>query len=81
MNDAVGCDGAVAQAVVVFERAAVHVGAGSGQYCGGRVRAGEADRLMPGFEEFADNRRSDISGRAGDKHTHSEVRFSGWWSV
>jgi hypothetical protein len=36
------------------------------------VRAGEANDLMPCFEEFADNRRSDVSGRAGDENFHSK---------
>jgi hypothetical protein len=70
VDDAVRCGGAVVQAVELVEGAAVHVGAGSRQCCGGCVRAGETDGLMPCFEEVADDRRSDEPGRAGDKHTH-----------
>jgi hypothetical protein len=55
----------------------MHVGASGRQCCGGSVRAGEADDLMPRFEEFANNRRSDLSRGSGDKHTHGENRFVG----
>jgi hypothetical protein len=54
VNDAVRCGDAVAQAVEVVEGTAMNLGAGSRQCCCGRVRAGEADDLMPCVEEFAD---------------------------
>ena len=50
---------------------------GGRQCCCGGVRAGEPDDLMPGCKEFAGNGRSDVSGRAGDEHTHSEVLSGG----
>jgi hypothetical protein len=56
---------------------ALDVGLSGRQCCGGRVRAGEADDLIPCFEEFADDRRSDVSGRAGDKHAHGQLLFDG----
>jgi hypothetical protein len=87
VDDAVGRGGAGAQAGEVVEGAAVHFGAGRRQCCGGRVRAGKADDLMPGVEEFADNRRSDVSRGAGHKDTHQEIlqveirAIVGAWSI
>jgi len=75
VDDSVRFGSGGAQAVEVVESTAMRVGAGSRQRCCGGVRTGAADDLMPRFEEFADNRRSDESGRSGDKHTHGEIPF------
>ena len=48
VDDTVRCDRAAPQAVEVVEVAAVHLGAGGRQCCGARVRASQAEDLVPG---------------------------------
>jgi len=52
VNDAVRCGGTVVQAAEVVQSPAVHLGVGRRQRCGSGVRAGEADDLMPCFENL-----------------------------
>ena len=77
MDDAVCRRGAAAQAVEVVEGAAVDLGPG-GHRRGGVVRAGQADDLVSGVEELADDGRTDESGRAGDKYTHGDPSRFDW---
>ncbi|GII30276.1 hypothetical protein Pmi06nite_37180 [Planotetraspora mira] len=73
VNDAVRCGGAATEAVEVVEGASVHPGAGGRQRGGGLVRAGQADDLVPGSEEFEDDCGPDVSGRTGDKYAHVAI--------
>ena len=70
VDDTVRCDRAAPQAVEVVEVAAVHLGAGGLQCCGGRVRAGEADDLMPRRKQLADDGGTDVSGCSGHENSH-----------
>ncbi|GII54964.1 hypothetical protein Pth03_33530 [Planotetraspora thailandica] len=73
VNDAVGRGGAAAKAVEVVEGAAVHLGAGGRQRGGRPIRAGQADDLVPGFEEFEDDGGPDVPGRASDEYAHYAI--------
>ena len=72
VDDTVRCDRAAPQAVEVVERTAVHLGAGGLQCCGGRVRAGEADDLMPRRKQLADDGRTDVSACSGNENSHGK---------
>jgi hypothetical protein len=62
-----------AQSVQVVEGTAVHGGARGGQVCGRLVRTGQAHDGMPRVEQFADDGRTDETGRAGHENTHDEL--------
>jgi hypothetical protein len=70
MNDALGGDRTAPQAVEVLESTPMDLGAGSSNGRGGGVRAGEADDLMPCFEQIADDGGTDVSGCSGHEDTH-----------
>jgi hypothetical protein len=67
MDDALRGGGATAQAVEIVERAAVNVDAGGRERGRRLIGAGQAENVMPGREEFADDRRSNEAGAASDK--------------
>ena len=46
------------------------IGPGGLERLGSFVRAGEAEHLMPGGEEFLGDGGADESGRAGEEYTH-----------
>ncbi len=48
----------------------MRLGTGRPQRRGGRVRAGQADDRVPGFEEVLDHRGPDESGGSGDEYAH-----------
>src|SRR5437870_1623961 len=58
------------------ERAAMHIRAGGLQCCGGRVRAGEADDLMPRRKQLADDGGTDVSGCSGYENSHRKFLHS-----
>ena len=70
VDDPVGRGSARAQAVEVVEVAAVSGGPRGAQDVGRLLRAGKADDVVSGGEQFRDDGRTDVTGRAGDKDTH-----------
>ena len=60
--------------VKVFEGAGVRLGPGGLEGLGPLVRAGEAEHLVPGGDQFFGDGGADESGRAGEEYTHI-VRF------
>src|SRR5664280_841815 len=56
-----------------FEGAAVHLGPEGLHCCGGRVRTGKSDDLVPGSEKLGDNGGTDVAGRSGDEYLHGRT--------
>ena len=67
------------QAVEVFHRTAMDGSAGLFEGCGAGIRAGEAEDLVAGGDQFLNDGRADEAGGAGNKDTHEivSIRF-GW---
>ncbi len=61
----------IAQALGILERAAMHLGARGGQRIGAGVGTGDADHLVACLDEFGNQRRTDETGRTGEKDTHA----------
>ena len=66
---------ATAQALEIFERTAMDIGSRRGKGRGSRIRAGEAEHLMPRGDQFSDDGGADEAGRAGDEDTHVFLLF------
>ena len=64
---------ALAQAVEIIERAAVHLCSGGGEGSGRGIRASEPDDLMARAEELGDDGGADPAGRAGDEYAHEKT--------
>ena len=73
VDHAVRGGSAAAQALEIFERAAVDFGASRGKRRGARVRAGKAENLCPAATSSRDDGGADESGRAGNKNTHEQI--------
>ncbi|MGF6478209.1 hypothetical protein QFZ91_000370 [Paraburkholderia sp. JPY419] len=71
--DGVGLRGAAAQAVGVFERAAMHLRARCDERLRALIGAGHADHLMAGFDKFGHQSRADKPGCACQKDSHGQV--------
>jgi hypothetical protein len=52
VNDNIRCGGPAAQALNIFEGTAMYFSACRGKRGGSRIRASEAQHLMPGIDEF-----------------------------
>ena len=77
VNDAVRKDGPTAQALQVFQVAAVHFGTRGEQRPSALVRAGEAEHLMAGTEQFRDDGGTDEASGSGDEYTHDNFFLFG----
>ena len=77
VDDGVRLARAVAKAFQIFEQAAMGLGAHGRECSRSGVGAGEAEYLMAGCDEFADDGGADKAGRAGNEYTHvkSPVMF------
>ena len=58
------------EATRIPKGAAMHFGAGRLKPSRATVRAGKAEHLMPGGDEFGHDPGADEAGRAGKEHTH-----------
>ncbi len=76
MDDAVRGGRSAAQAVGVLEGVTAYRDSSSSQGRGGLLRAGEADDLMPGIDEFANDGGTDVSGAAASNITRSKRKLS-----
>jgi hypothetical protein len=63
------------QALEIFERTAVDIGSCPGKGRGSRVRAGEAEHLMPRVDQLADDGGTDEPCGAGDEDAHVFLLF------
>ena len=70
VDHAVGLVGRLGQDVGVVEVAALDRGAGSVEFLGGRIRAGQAHDVVAGLEEFGDDGGADPARRSGDEDLH-----------
>ena len=70
VDRAVGGLGPSTQDVEVFQRAGERFGPGSPERFRPFVRAGEAEHLVAGGNEFGDDGGADEAGRAGQEYTH-----------
>ena len=70
VDDAIHLCRAALQAVQVVERAAMDLGTGGGQLIRSLVRAGEAEHLVAGGDQFIDDGRADPAGGSSDEYAH-----------
>jgi hypothetical protein len=70
MNDGVGVGGPAAEALEVFERAAMDFGAGGLEGLGAGITAREAEDLMACFQKLGNDGRTDEACSAGDENSH-----------
>jgi hypothetical protein len=73
VDDAIGRGQGFEQPVEVVEGAAVGLGSEGRQRGGGTVGAGEADHLVAGVEQLANDGRSDETGGTGDEDAHGAL--------
>src|SRR5664280_615876 len=73
VDDAVRRSDGLPQAVEIVEGAAVHLGPEGLHCCGGCVRTGKSDDLVPGSEKLGDNGGTDVAGRSGDEYLHGRT--------
>ncbi len=78
MDDAVGVRGRLGEPVEIVEVTAVHRGAARGNGRRGGVGPREADDVVSGGEQFGDDGRADMAGRAGDEDPHGELLAAVW---
>ncbi len=78
VDDAVGGRRAAPQAVEVFNRAAMHRGAGPFDRSGGGIGAGEAEHLVARGEEVLDDGGADEAGGACHENTHEIISIMVW---
>ena len=62
-----------AQAFEVLDIASMHLGAGSGERRGGRIRTNKPEHLMARGDQFFDDGRADKSGGTGNEDAHEEI--------
>src|ERR1700733_15790842 len=82
MDNAIRFLGAVAQAVEVFKRTAMDLGAHSLERLRIGVRAGKAEHPMPVCDQFLGSSGADKSGCARNEYTHEKhslFRRTGYW--
>jgi hypothetical protein len=78
VDHAVAGRGGGPQAFEVVQIAALDVGAERGDLGRGGVRAGQAEHLVAGGEQFGDDGGRDPAGRPGDEDTHEKPPDVTW---
>jgi hypothetical protein len=73
VDDTVGRGRARLEPVEVVEGTVVDLGPEGRQSGGGRVGTGEADHLVTGVEQLANDRRSDETGGTADEDAHGAL--------
>ena len=73
MDDAIALGRAVPEAVEIFERPAMHAGAGGGEFLCALLGPREAENLMSMGYQLPHERRADKPRRAGDEYFHSDL--------
>jgi hypothetical protein len=75
VNDAIGRGRTSTQAIEIVEIASLHLGAGGTYGGGGLIGAGQAEHLVPGIEQLANDGRTDPSGRASNEYAHRQSSY------
>jgi len=73
MDYGIGSGRSALQALKIIQRAAMDLGTGRGNNSSRRIRASEAEYLVPGDKQFLDNGGADEPGRTCNKDTHGEI--------
>src|ERR1700722_4687183 len=73
MDYGIGSGRSALQAFKIIQRAAMDLGPCRGNSSGSRIRASEAEHLVPRDKQFLDNGRADEPGRTCNKDTHGEI--------
>jgi hypothetical protein len=73
MDYGIGSGRSALQALKIIQRAAMDLGTGRGNNSSRRIRASEAEYLVPRGDQFIDDRQANESTCTGNKDTHSET--------
>ena len=72
VDDAVGVGGRLSEPVEIIKVTSVRRRAERGHGRGGGVGSRQADDVVSCRDEFGDDRRAEMAGRAGDENTHGD---------
>jgi hypothetical protein len=70
VDDTVGVGSCFGVALEVVEIASPHLSAVTADRCRSVVGSGKADDVVSGFDKLRNDRRSEMSGGAGDEYAH-----------
>jgi hypothetical protein len=77
MDYGIGSGRSALQAFKIIQRAAMDLGSCPDNSSGSRIRASEAEHLVPRGKQFLDDGGADEPGRTCNKDTHEEI-LRGW---
>jgi hypothetical protein len=82
VDDALGVRGRLSEPVEIIKVAPERRGAERGHGRRGGIGSRQAGDVVSGRDEFGDDRRAEMTGRAGDEHAHGDsLRRCEWMAA